>query len=90
MGPGYTKQQEEDWKTIFYSSMYRASKYPRKLWEIDHKTGKPIHWSPYTGKQEDGVLSSDQVMPELAERLLVPAQRLFVCLLNGCLCLLNG
>jgi putative alpha-1,2-mannosidase len=40
--------------------MYRAAKYPRKLWEIDHATGKAIHWSPDTGKQEDGVFSTDQ------------------------------
>ena len=60
VGPGYTAKEEEDWKTIFYSSMYRAAKYPRKLWETDHASGKPIHYSPYTGVQEDGVLSSDQ------------------------------
>lgn len=60
VGPGYTAKEEEDWKTIFYSSMYRAAKYPRKLWETDHATGKPTHYSPYTGNQEDGVLSSDQ------------------------------
>ncbi len=40
--------------------MYRAAKYPRKLWEIDHATGKAIHWSPDTGKQEDVVFSTDQ------------------------------
>lgn len=59
LGPGYTKQQEKDVLTGFYSSVYRASKYPRKLFEIDHATNKPIHWSPYTGKIEQGVLSSD-------------------------------
>merc|ERR1719498_2388074 len=59
VGPGYTKQQEKDILTGFYSSVYRASKYPRKLFEIDHTTNKPIHWSPYTGNTEQGVLSSD-------------------------------
>ena len=60
LGPGYTDKEAEEWRTIVYSSMYRAAKYPRKLWEIDHATGKAIHWSPDTGKQEDGVFSTDQ------------------------------
>ena len=60
VGAGYTDRQVEDWKTIFYSSMYRAAKYPRKLWETDRRTGAPIHWSPDTGKLEAGVFSTDQ------------------------------
>mmetsp|Transcript_115375 Transcript_115375/g.230032 ORF Transcript_115375/g.230032 Transcript_115375/m.230032 type:complete len:804 (-) Transcript_115375:257-2668(-) len=60
LGPGYTKDQEKDVLTAFYSSMYRAAKYPRKLFELNHETGQPIHWSPYTGQIEQGVLSADQ------------------------------
>ena len=60
VGAGYNAKETEDWKGIFYSSLYRAAKYPRKLWETDHATGKPIHWSPYTGKIVPGKLSSDQ------------------------------
>jgi hypothetical protein len=46
--------------TTFYSSLYRASKFPRALWELQNGTGAPIHWSPYTGKVEAGVFSTDQ------------------------------
>ena len=61
VGSGYSPVETEDWKTIFYTSMYRAAKYPRKLWETDHATQKPIHWSPYmNGTTQPGKLSSDQ------------------------------
>jgi putative alpha-1,2-mannosidase len=46
--------------TTFYSSLYRASKFPRALWELESGTGAPIHWSPYTNKVEPGVFSTDQ------------------------------
>lgn len=58
-GPGYTPEHQTQILTGFYSSMYRAAKYPRKLFELDQETKKPIHWSPYTGKVEQGVFSSD-------------------------------
>jgi len=60
VGAGYTKDQENDVITAFYTSMYRAAKYPRKLFELNHSTGQPVHWSPYTGKTEQGMLSADQ------------------------------
>ena len=59
MGPGYTPQQESDWLTGFYSSLYRAAKFPRKLFEQD-ANGNNIHYSPNTGKVLPGVLSADQ------------------------------
>ena len=59
MGPGYTPQEESDWLTGFYSSLYRAAKFPRKLFEQD-ANGNNIHYSPNTGKVLPGVLSADQ------------------------------
>merc|ERR1712166_987558 len=59
VGPGYTEQQDKDWLTGFYSSLYRAAKYPRMLFELDG-AGNPIHWSPYTGAPEQGVFPTDQ------------------------------
>ena len=60
VGPGLTDKQASDYMTIFYSSLYRASKYPRAAWETDATTQQPIHMSPYTGKVEPGVFSTDQ------------------------------
>ena len=59
VGTGYTAEEEKDFKTIFYSSLYRASKYPRKLYEIDKDSGEVVHWSPYTNSVHPGRLSSD-------------------------------
>ena len=47
-------------RVAFYSSIYRAAKYPRRLSEIDPTTGAHVHWSPYSGRVEPGVLSADQ------------------------------
>jgi len=30
------------------------------MWELDVATGQPVHWSPYTARVEQGILSSDQ------------------------------
>lgn len=60
IGPGYTPAQEDAYLTVFYSSLYRASKYPRAAWELD-ADNNPIHWSPYTGTTLPGVFSTDQV-----------------------------
>lgn len=49
-GSAYSSTQAEDYRTVFYSSMYRASKYPRDLAETDATTGELVHWSPYTGQ----------------------------------------
>lgn len=49
VGAGRTPAEAADVTTIFYSSLYRASKFPRSLWEIDYANGNvPIHWSPYS------------------------------------------
>ena len=42
VGAGYTPQQTSDALTVFYSSMYRASKYPRDLSEKDAATGMQV------------------------------------------------
>lgn len=42
----------------FYSCLYRAQLFPREFFEFN-KEGKPIHYSPYTGKVEPGILYSD-------------------------------
>ena len=58
-GAGRTDAETSDLLTTFYSSLYRASKFPRSLWEVDYSNGgAPFHWSPYTGKILPGVLSS--------------------------------
>lgn len=59
IGPGYNEEERKQILTGFYSSMYRAAKYPRKLFELDPDTKQPVHWSPYTGRVEPGVLSAD-------------------------------
>lgn len=59
LGPGYTDSRQKEILTSFYSSMYRAAKYPRKLDEIHPETREPIHWSPYSGQVEQGVLAAD-------------------------------
>ncbi len=42
----------------FYSCLYRATLFPRKFYEIN-ENGKPIHYSPYNGKIEEGYLYTD-------------------------------
>lgn len=37
----------------FYSCLYRMLCFPHKMYEID-QSGKVVHYSPYTGKTEDG------------------------------------
>ncbi len=48
----------EDQKKTFYSCLYRAQMFPRRLYELN-EAGKPIHYSPYDGKIHDGVLYGD-------------------------------
>ena len=48
----------EEQRRIFYSGMYRALLFPRTFHEID-AAGKTIHYSPYSGKVEPGVLYAD-------------------------------
>jgi predicted alpha-1,2-mannosidase len=59
VGAGRTDGEANDLLTTLYSSLYRASKFPRSLWEVDYTTGEPFHWSPYTGKVLPGMLSAD-------------------------------
>ena len=59
VGSGIDAKQEVDYLTIFYSSLYRASKYPRKLYETS-AAGDLVHWSPHTGNVTSGRMSSDQ------------------------------
>ena len=42
----------------FYSCLYRAVLFPRKLYEID-ADGNPIHYSPYNGQIGNGFLYTD-------------------------------
>ena len=59
-GAGRSDAETTDLITTFYSALYRASKFPRSLWEVDYANGGvPIHWSPYKGTVLPGVLSSD-------------------------------
>jgi predicted alpha-1,2-mannosidase len=60
IGAGRSPQEAQDLMTIFYSSLYRASRFPRALYEDDYANDKaPIHWSPYKGTVLAGELSSD-------------------------------
>ena len=45
---------EEQVKT-FYSCMYRTVQFPQRLYELDGN-GKPVHYSPYTGKTMPGYM----------------------------------
>lgn len=42
----------------FYSCLYRALLFPRKFHEYG-PDGRPVHYSPYSGKVEDGFLYTD-------------------------------
>ncbi|MCH5330277.1 MAG: GH92 family glycosyl hydrolase [Alistipes sp.] len=48
---------EEQYRT-FYSCLYRATLFPRKLFEIDGE-GKIVHYSPYNGEVCDGYMYTD-------------------------------
>eukprot|EP00604_Paraphysomonas_vestita_P002282 CAMPEP_0174819424 /NCGR_PEP_ID=MMETSP1107-20130205/2640_1 /TAXON_ID=36770 /ORGANISM="Paraphysomonas vestita, Strain GFlagA" /LENGTH=683 /DNA_ID=CAMNT_0016032877 /DNA_START=358 /DNA_END=2409 /DNA_ORIENTATION=- len=57
----YTQSEQTDLYTTFYSSLYRASLFPRQLTEID-SNGNEVHWSPYssTGTRVfNGPISTD-------------------------------
>lgn len=47
-----------DQMRTFYSCLYRAMLFPRKLHEIN-KEGKPMHYSPYNGQVLPGYLFTD-------------------------------
>jgi putative alpha-1,2-mannosidase len=44
--PDYTQQQQDDLKVTFYSSLYRASLFPRYSSETN-AVGEELHWSAY-------------------------------------------
>ena len=50
-------EADERKKRIFYSCMYRAFLFPRKMHEIEN--GKPVHYSPTLNKKCDGVMYTD-------------------------------
>lgn len=45
-------------KETFYSCLYRALKYPRKIYEYNN-TGEMVHYSPWNGKVEKGPAYTD-------------------------------
>lgn len=45
-------------KKTFYSCLFRALKYPRKLYE-KNRNGEIVHYSPWSGKTEKGVAYTD-------------------------------
>lgn len=47
-----------DQHITFYTALYRTMLFPRKFYEFG-EDGKPIHYSPYNGKVEDGYLFTD-------------------------------
>jgi putative alpha-1,2-mannosidase len=56
----YSLQEQTDLLTTFYSSLYRASLFPRQLSEVT-AAGDTVHWSPYSegGSVHQGPLSTD-------------------------------
>jgi hypothetical protein len=57
----YTESDQVDLYTTFYSSLYRASLFPRQLSEYD-EDGNEVHWSPYSTSGTrvfDGPISTD-------------------------------
>lgn len=56
----YNSNEKDDLLTTFYSSMYRASLFPRQLIEYDINGENGIHYSPYDGQIHNGTLSTDR------------------------------
>lgn len=54
--PSYTPTEAVDLYTTFYSSLYRASLFPRSISEFT-ADGTEIHWSPYATTPEERVAS---------------------------------
>jgi predicted alpha-1,2-mannosidase len=59
-GSAYSPQQQQDYLTVFYSSLWRAAQMPRKLFE-QAENGTDVHWSPYDPNNGvySGPLSAD-------------------------------
>jgi len=47
-----------DQQRTFYSTLYRSTLFPRKLYEID-ANGKVVHYSPYNGQVLSGYMYTD-------------------------------
>lgn len=73
-----------DQKRTLYTALYRTLLFPRRFSEID-KSGKEVHYSPYTGKIEEGPMYADNgfwdtfrathpfntiLFPELSNRMM--------------------
>lgn len=58
VGSGYSEDQEAALYTTFYSTLYRASIFPRQISEVD-SNGNTVHWSPYTGNVHAGPMTTD-------------------------------
>lgn len=58
--PGGYSAESSKHLTVFYTGLYRALTFPRKLEEIDDN-GKVVHYSPYdpSGGVHDGPLVTD-------------------------------
>jgi predicted alpha-1,2-mannosidase len=50
-----------DQQATFYTCLYRAMKFPHKIYELDN-AGKPTHYSPWDGKIHSGVAYADSGM----------------------------
>ncbi len=50
---------DEGQARTFYSCLYRTALFPHKAYEHDFRTGEPVHYSPFTGKQVRGVRYTD-------------------------------
>lgn len=48
----------EEQLRIFYSCLYRTLLFPREFYEFDAQ-GKPVYYSPYNGKIQDGYMYTD-------------------------------
>lgn len=49
----------EDQMKTFYSCLYRTVLFPHRAYEHDMETGADVHYSPFTGKKEQGVRYTD-------------------------------
>lgn len=58
LGRIQVKGGSEAQRQTFYSALYRTSLFPR-MWHEPDASGQPIHYSPYSGKVEPGVMYAD-------------------------------
>jgi predicted alpha-1,2-mannosidase len=58
LGSSYSAAEAKDLYTVFYSSLYRASVFPRQLSEVA-EDGSLVHWSPYATKEADRVVAGE-------------------------------